>query len=66
MMKEIKALQHHPTSRSCPHKQAGTFRTPFEMDFICNNISIINLNINLSITTFKKFIYEIGKNILEN
>lgn len=30
-------LQNHPTSRSCPHKQAGTRRTPFEMGFICNN-----------------------------
>jgi len=44
-----KALQNHPTCRSCPHKQAGTFRTPFEMDFICNNFTTTTNNINLSV-----------------
>lgn len=42
-------LQNHPTSRSCPHKQAGTFRNPFEMGFICNNKLNINCLLDLSI-----------------
>jgi hypothetical protein len=32
-------LQNPPTCRSCPHKQASIPEgTPFERDFICNNI----------------------------
>lgn len=54
MIRRIKALQNHPTSRSCPHKQAGTLRNPFEMDFICNNILHTYLLINLSMKSKKE------------
>jgi hypothetical protein len=38
-MEIMKALQNPPTCRSCPHKQASIPEgTPFERDFISNNI----------------------------
>ncbi len=50
----MKVLQYPPTGLSQPHKQLGTFRTPFVRDFTCNNIYISIGNINLSVLEFKE------------
>jgi len=48
-IKRMKTLHNPPTGLSQPHKQLGTFRTPFERDFTCNNIMDFTCNLNLSV-----------------
>lgn len=61
MIRKIKALQNPPTSRSCPHKQAGTFRTSFERDFICNDD---NMRLSFINFAFNNFTYNLGLSIV--
>ena len=43
------ALQYPPTGLSHQHWLVGTFRTPFDRDFICNNVTIHTNDINVSV-----------------
>ena len=48
----MKALQYPPTGLSQPHKQLGTFRTPFERDVICNKEGYTTNYLNVSFLNF--------------